>query len=85
MTFLLRAVCSADVLRVLGFSEGSNERVQEDVDNAALMIEDLLQPQDETRNEHKRLQLRELAALNGTLKDEEVRLADVFELLRLVA
>jgi hypothetical protein len=48
-------------------------RVQEDVDAAAIMIEDLLQPQDETRNEHKRLQLRELAALNGTLKDEVVR------------
>lgn len=37
------------------------------------MIEDLLQPQDETRLEHKRMQLRELAALNGTLKDEDVR------------
>jgi hypothetical protein len=37
------------------------------------MIEDLLQPQDETRMEHKRMQLRELAALNGTLKDEDVR------------
>jgi hypothetical protein len=51
--------------------------LQEDVDNAALMIEDLLQPQDETRNEHKRLQLRELAALNGTLKDEEVCLSSL--------
>lgn len=27
---------------------------------------------DEVRNEHKRIQLRELAALNGTLKDEVV-------------
>ena len=35
------------------------------------MIRDLLRPEDESRNEHKRLQLRELAALNGTLKDEE--------------
>lgn len=43
------------------------------MDAAAIMIEDLLQPQDEDRNEHKRLQLRELAALNGTLKDEVVR------------
>ena len=48
--------------------------MQDDVDAAAQMIEDLLQPQDETRNEHKRLQLRELAQLNGTLKDEEARL-----------
>jgi hypothetical protein len=35
------------------------------------MVERLLQPLDEEMNEHKRLQLRELAALNGTLKDEE--------------
>lgn len=26
---------------------------------------------DEARNEHKRMQLRELASLNGTLKDDE--------------
>ncbi len=41
------------------------------VDAAERMIRDLLRPEDESRNEHKRLQLRELAALNGTLKDEE--------------
>ena len=35
------------------------------------MIERLLQPMDEEMNEHKKIQLRELAALNGTLKDEE--------------
>lgn len=35
------------------------------------MIENLLVPTDEARNEHKRLQLRELAALNGTLKDDQ--------------
>ncbi|KAL4450593.1 hypothetical protein ABPG77_000949 [Micractinium sp. CCAP 211/92] len=44
---------------------------QEDVDAAAAMIERLLQPLDEEMNEHKKLQLRELAALNGTLKDEQ--------------
>ncbi|CAD7702045.1 unnamed protein product [Ostreobium quekettii] len=44
---------------------------QEDVDQAANMIEKLLQPVDEERNEHKRMQLRELAALNGTLKDDQ--------------
>ncbi|GMH33986.1 hypothetical protein BSKO_01820 [Bryopsis sp. KO-2023] len=44
---------------------------QEDVDEAANMIEKLLQPVDEERNEHKRMQLRELAALNGTLKDDQ--------------
>lgn len=41
------------------------------VNRAAGMVEKLLQPVDEARNEHKRMQLRELAALNGTLKDEE--------------
>lgn len=35
------------------------------VNKAAEMIEDLLVPTDEARNEHKRLQLQELAALNG--------------------
>jgi len=44
---------------------------QAGVDAAAQEIERLLQPQDEMLNEHKRLQLRELAALNGTLKDEQ--------------
>ena len=39
---------------------------------AAGMVERLLVPVDESMNEHKRLQLRELAALNGTLKDEVV-------------
>ncbi|KAL4439650.1 hypothetical protein ABPG75_002651 [Micractinium tetrahymenae] len=41
------------------------------VDAAAAMVERLLQPLDEEMNEHKKLQLRELAALNGTLKDEQ--------------
>ena len=41
------------------------------MDAAAQMIQDLLVPTDEARNEHKRVQLRELAALNGTLKDDQ--------------
>lgn len=43
---------------------------QEDVDKAAEMIEQLLVPVDEELNEHKKAQLRELALINGTLKDE---------------
>lgn len=35
------------------------------------MVNNLLKPVDEQQNEHKRLQLRELAALNGTLKDDQ--------------
>jgi hypothetical protein len=40
------------------------------VDAAVALINRLLQPDDEEMNVHKQLQLRELAALNGTLKDE---------------
>ncbi|KAL3755921.1 hypothetical protein ACJRO7_002898 [Eucalyptus globulus] len=51
---------------------------QEALDAAAGMVEKLLQPVDEVLNEHKRQQLRELATLNGTIKDEEYcRLCDV--------
>ena len=42
------------------------------VEKATEMIEMLLRPVDETHNEHKRKQLRELALINGTLKDEDV-------------
>ncbi|XP_057966516.1 splicing factor-like protein 1 [Malania oleifera] len=44
---------------------------QEALDAAAGMVEKLLQPVDEVLNEHKRQQLKELAALNGTIRDEE--------------
>jgi len=40
------------------------------VDAAYAMVDMLLKPDDDSLNEHKRMQLRELAALNGTLKDE---------------
>lgn len=39
---------------------------------AAAMIERLLTPVDDNHNEHKQLQLRELAAMNGTLRDHEL-------------
>lgn len=44
---------------------------QEALDAAAGMVEKLLHPVDEGLNEHKRQQLRELAALNGTIRDDE--------------
>ncbi|XP_057817411.1 splicing factor-like protein 1 [Cryptomeria japonica] len=44
---------------------------QESLDQAVDMLEKLLVPVDEGRNEHKRAQLRELAALNGTIRDDE--------------
>ncbi|CAN4095104.1 unnamed protein product [Withania somnifera] len=44
---------------------------EESLEAAAGMLEKLLQPVDEVLNEHKRQQLRELAALNGTIRDEE--------------
>ncbi|KAF8412964.1 hypothetical protein HHK36_000936 [Tetracentron sinense] len=44
---------------------------QEALEAAAGMVEKLLQPVDEGLNEHKRQQLRELAALNGTIREDE--------------
>ncbi|KAH8966470.1 hypothetical protein BDL97_03G026700 [Sphagnum fallax] len=41
------------------------------LEKAAGMVEKLLLPVEEGRNEHKRAQLRELAALNGTIRDDE--------------
>ena len=43
----------------------------EEVDRAAAMVRQLLKPVDETFNEHKRAQLRELALIIGTLRDIE--------------
>ena len=43
----------------------------EEVDRAEVMVKSLLKPVDETFNEHKRAQLRELALINGTLRDIE--------------
>jgi splicing factor 1 len=48
--------------------EGDNK---EDVEAASAMVNQLLVPCDEDKNEHKRAQLRELASINGTLRDEE--------------
>eukprot|EP00741_Cyanophora_paradoxa_P007520 tig00001154_g7273.t1 len=55
-----------DELHVLVTSENAIA-----LEKAAKMIEELLVPMDETKNEHKRLQLRELAAINGTLRDDD--------------
>lgn len=44
---------------------------QDALEKAAGMVEKLLMPVDEGLNEHKRAQLRELAALNGTIRDDE--------------
>ncbi|KAH7447436.1 hypothetical protein KP509_01G107100 [Ceratopteris richardii] len=42
------------------------------LEQAVSMVEKLLSPIDEGHNEHKRAQLRELAALNGTIRDDEI-------------
>lgn len=41
------------------------------VEKASKMIEELLKPQDDALNEHKQKQLRELALINGTLREDE--------------
>lgn len=43
----------------------------ESLEMARKMVEQLLTPIDEADNEHKRQQLRELASINGTLRDDE--------------
>ncbi|CAL5429641.1 unnamed protein product [Camellia sinensis] len=65
--------------RDLKFDPAENEdlhvlveaETQESLDAAAGMVEMLLHPVDEGLNEHKRQQLRELAALNGTIREDE--------------
>lgn len=47
---------------------GDNE---DNVAKAAAMIEQLLRPVEDHLNEHKQKQLRELALINGTLREEE--------------
>lgn len=44
---------------------------EEDVERCAAMVNSFLTPCEDTLNEHKQKQLRELALINGTLKDEE--------------
>lgn len=64
----------------LKYDPGENEDLhvlveadnQESLDKAVGMIEKLLVPDDEALNEHKKAQLRELAALNGTIREEEI-------------
>ncbi|KAJ9524255.1 hypothetical protein QJQ45_008425 [Haematococcus lacustris] len=59
------------------YDNGENEELhvlvtadtEDQLDRACAMVQKLLQPLDETMNEHKKLQLRELASLNGTLRD----------------
>lgn len=44
---------------------------EENVDRAAKMVQELLRPEDDIINQHKQKQLRELALINGTLKEDE--------------
>eukprot|EP00288_Rhodomonas_lens_P006527 CAMPEP_0177718950 /NCGR_PEP_ID=MMETSP0484_2-20121128/15849_1 /TAXON_ID=354590 /ORGANISM="Rhodomonas lens, Strain RHODO" /LENGTH=381 /DNA_ID=CAMNT_0019231147 /DNA_START=255 /DNA_END=1396 /DNA_ORIENTATION=- len=44
---------------------------QEQVDAASKVIVELLQPKEDSENEWKRMQLRELAMINGTLRDDQ--------------
>ena len=58
----------------------STAETEESAEAAAEMVRELLVVVDDENNQHKKLQLRELAALNGTLRDTD---ADrrAFELL----
>ena len=41
------------------------------VDAASKIITELLSPKEDAENEWKRMQLRELALINGTLRDDQ--------------
>jgi hypothetical protein len=41
---------------------------EKDVDNAVVVVGELLRPVDDGLNQHKQRQLRELALINGTLR-----------------
>jgi len=49
---------------------------QESVDAASKIISELLQPKEDQDNDWKRVQLRELAMINGTLRDENDHFKD---------
>ncbi|KAJ1403086.1 hypothetical protein B484DRAFT_457611 [Ochromonadaceae sp. CCMP2298] len=44
---------------------------KDSVDRACILVEALLKPIDDSMNEHKQKQLRELALINGTLREDE--------------
>ena len=44
---------------------------EQSLEKAAAMVEQLLVPTSDDQNQHKRMQLRELAALNGTLRSDD--------------
>ncbi|TYZ62725.1 hypothetical protein PybrP1_001418 [[Pythium] brassicae (nom. inval.)] len=44
---------------------------EEDLERAAKEVQSLLVPMDDTKNQHKQQQLRELARINGTLRDDD--------------
>ncbi|KAG7381487.1 hypothetical protein PHYPSEUDO_005990 [Phytophthora pseudosyringae] len=44
---------------------------EDDIDRAAKEVQSLLVPVDDTKNSHKQKQLRELALINGTLRDDD--------------
>eukprot|EP00612_Vaucheria_litorea_P001156 CAMPEP_0171456778 /NCGR_PEP_ID=MMETSP0945-20130129/3121_1 /TAXON_ID=109269 /ORGANISM="Vaucheria litorea, Strain CCMP2940" /LENGTH=456 /DNA_ID=CAMNT_0011982255 /DNA_START=548 /DNA_END=1918 /DNA_ORIENTATION=+ len=63
---LIKTVDEEDDLHV--FVQGDTE---EQVEKAAKEISSLLRPVDDELNEHKQRQLRELALINGTLRDDD--------------
>lgn len=69
ITGICFVVCdyNADELIVYFF----NRFICDQVDKACKLIEELLVVVDDDKNEHKQKQLRELALINGTLKEDE--------------
>ncbi|KYR00357.1 hypothetical protein DLAC_03103 [Tieghemostelium lacteum] len=52
---------------------------QEQLDKASILVREFLVPVEEGKNEHKRQQLRELAEMNGTLRERPAYIARSWE------
>ncbi|KAK6945501.1 STAR protein, homodimerization region, partial [Dillenia turbinata] len=59
-----------ELLHVLVEAECPEEMINARIDHAVSILENLLKPVDESLDQYKKQQLRELAMLNGTLREE---------------
>ncbi|XVE67493.1 hypothetical protein DITRI_Ditri08aG0165400 [Diplodiscus trichospermus] len=62
-------------LHVLVEAEFPEDMINSRLENAIGILEDLLKPVDESSDNYKKQQLRELALLNGTLREESPRMS----------
>ncbi|KAK8978940.1 hypothetical protein V6N11_007402, partial [Hibiscus sabdariffa] len=61
-----------ETLHVLVEAEFPEDVIDSRLDNAIAILENLLKPVDETLDNYKKQKLRELALLNGTLREDNL-------------